>query len=235
MSLNSLWRIEGNPPQVQISTCSTVKWWPQMQWDGRWEGRQPYRRQWASQKAPLWRANPCSAMGRVASQLDAPFSFETCIALFMLLGSLSSSSAAAAESSCFIASFLTLSCSALASWWYVCDCSTMRETRGDVMLTEDWWWDLLFLVGLMIPRPPCRTGSAIKSLISSFSGLWPVRDGRNLSYHILQRLELIIDVGGGSGEISPFVFQPMSECSICCMWLSDSNRWQVLNFIDPFG
>ena len=64
------------------------------------------------------RANPCSAMGRVAGQLDAPFSFETCIALFNFFGRLSSISAAAAESSCFrcfMASFLALSCSALAS------------------------------------------------------------------------------------------------------------------------
>ena len=39
--LSSLWRIEGNPPRLQISECSTVNWWPQMQWDGRWDGHQP--------------------------------------------------------------------------------------------------------------------------------------------------------------------------------------------------
>ena len=63
-------------------------------------------------------ANPCSAMGRVASQFDAPLYDETCIALFMLLTSLSFSSAAAAESDClrhFAASFLALNCSCLAS------------------------------------------------------------------------------------------------------------------------
>ena len=35
MSVNSLWRFEGNPPCVQINACSTVKWWAQIQWDGR--------------------------------------------------------------------------------------------------------------------------------------------------------------------------------------------------------
>ena len=128
-------------------------------------------------------ANPCSAMRRVATQLDAPFSDETCIALFMLLANLSSSSAAAAESDCFCcfaASFLALNCSCLASWCYVCDCSRVRKTSGAVIFSEDWWWDILFLVGLIIPRPPCCTGSAIKSLVSLLSALWPVRDSRNL-------------------------------------------------------
>jgi len=39
----------------------------------------------------LWRANPVLATGRVASHLDAPFSDATCIVLFTLLASFSSS------------------------------------------------------------------------------------------------------------------------------------------------
>ena len=81
-------------------------------------------------------------MGEVASQLVAPFSDEICIAFFIFLGRLSSNSTAAAESHClccFTASFLALSCSALDSLWYVCDCSRMRETRGAVMFYENWW------------------------------------------------------------------------------------------------
>ena len=64
MSLNSMWWIEGKPPWVQISACSTVKCWPQMQWDGRWEGGQPYCKQRASRNAPLWRANPVLECGK---------------------------------------------------------------------------------------------------------------------------------------------------------------------------
>ena len=38
------WR---NPPWVQISACLTVKCKPQLQWDGRWEGCQPYCKHYA--------------------------------------------------------------------------------------------------------------------------------------------------------------------------------------------
>ena len=58
----------------QLSACSIEKFWPQTQWEGRYEGRQPYRKQRASLKAPLCRANPCSEMGKAESQLEAPFS-----------------------------------------------------------------------------------------------------------------------------------------------------------------
>ena len=90
----------------------------------------------------MWKANPCSAIGSVANQPEAPFSVETCIALFMSLVSFSSTSAAAAKSRCFrclIASLLAVNCCALASWWYIGDCSEMREIRGAVMFFEDWW------------------------------------------------------------------------------------------------
>ena len=41
----------GNPPLEQLSACSTVKCYPQTQWEGRFWGRQSYRRQRASLKA----------------------------------------------------------------------------------------------------------------------------------------------------------------------------------------
>ena len=59
MSRISLWRIDGNPPRGQFRACSTVNCLPQMQWEGKCVGRQPYRRHSASLKAPLWRVNPC--------------------------------------------------------------------------------------------------------------------------------------------------------------------------------
>lgn len=103
---------------------------------------------------------------------------ETCIALFILLASLFSSSATAAESSCLCCITASWLSSALASWW----CVIKDETRGAVMLYEDWWWDVLFLVRLLIHRAPCHTGRAIKTLVLLLSALSPFRDGRNLCF-----------------------------------------------------
>ena len=129
MSRISLWRIDGNPPRGQFRACSTVNCLPQMQWEGRCTGCQPYRKHSASLKAPLWRENPCSSMGKVESQLEAPFSTDTVNALWRLLGSLSFSSEAAVASCCLRRvriPFLALSCSVLVSDEYVCDCCRMR-------------------------------------------------------------------------------------------------------------
>lgn len=70
----SLWWIEGDPPLKQLSACSMVKCWPQTQWEGRYDGVQPYRKHRASLKAPSWKRNPCSEIGKAESQLEAPFS-----------------------------------------------------------------------------------------------------------------------------------------------------------------
>ena len=59
-SLMSLCRIEGRLPQEQLRACSTEKSTPQTQWEGIWEGCQPYRIQSASWKQPLCRAKLCS-------------------------------------------------------------------------------------------------------------------------------------------------------------------------------
>ena len=78
---------------------------------------------------------------RVDNQLDAPFSADVVIALRVLLGSLTLSSVAAAES-CSLqivrALFLALICSALVSGWMVLHCCRMRATSGAVILF-DWW------------------------------------------------------------------------------------------------
>ena len=52
----------------------------------------------------------------------------------MSLPSLIFSSATAAESRfhCVIASFVAVNCCTLASWWYMRDCSEMREVMGAV-------------------------------------------------------------------------------------------------------
>ena len=86
MSRSSLCLIDGKTPQGQLKACSLVRSTPQTQFVGRSGGRHPYLRHIASLNAPLCRANPCSAMGRAESQLEAPFSFETSSALCILLG-----------------------------------------------------------------------------------------------------------------------------------------------------
>ena len=93
-SRSSLCLIDGNPPQGQLKACSMVRCFPHTQFAGKSGGCYPYLRHRASLKAPLCRAKPCSAMGRADSQLDAPFSFETSSALFILIGSLLDSSMA---------------------------------------------------------------------------------------------------------------------------------------------
>ena len=132
-----------------------------MQWEGKCVGRQPYRRHSASLKAPLCRANPCSLMGKVESQLEAPFSADTVKAFWRLLGSLSLSSEAAVASCCLRrvrVSFLALSCSALVSDEYVCDCCKMRATSGAVIFS-----DALLLVALW------RQGSIMPIIIDNFT------------------------------------------------------------------
>ena len=100
MSRSSLCRIDGNPPRGQLSACSTVNLWLQTQCNGRFGGCQPYLRQSASLKSPLWRAKPCSVIGRVVSQLDAPFSADASVALFIGGGSFSLISVASLASFC---------------------------------------------------------------------------------------------------------------------------------------
>ena len=78
-SLISLCLLIGNPPQLQLSACSTEKDLPQTQLLGRCCGLQPYLRQSASRKSPLCRANPYTASGNTVSQLEAPFSLDKAI------------------------------------------------------------------------------------------------------------------------------------------------------------
>ena len=155
MSRISLWRIDGNPPRGQFRACSTVNFLPQMQWEGRCAGCQPYRKHSASLKAPLWRANPCSSMGKVESQLEAPFSADTVNALWRLLGSLSLSSEAAIASCCLRRvriPFLALSCSVLVSDEYVCDCCRMRAISGAVIFSDALLLAVLWREGSMMPK-----------------------------------------------------------------------------------
>ena len=86
MSLTSLCRSEGKPPLGQVSACSTEKDFPQAHSLGTFAGNQPYLRAMASWKAALWSEKPCSLIGRVVSQLEAPFSAAKSTARLRLWG-----------------------------------------------------------------------------------------------------------------------------------------------------
>ena len=58
VSQTSLCLMEGKPPFGQESACSTVKWVPQAQLVGTFEGSQPYLKAIASLNVPLWSENP---------------------------------------------------------------------------------------------------------------------------------------------------------------------------------
>ena len=78
----------GKAPSGQETACSTVKVVPHAQCDGVCGSCQPYRRASASQKALSWRENPNSSIGDVIiSQLEAPFSLASSIALMSGVGS----------------------------------------------------------------------------------------------------------------------------------------------------
>ena len=100
-------------------------------------------RQRASRKAPLWRANPCSAIGKVDSQLEEPFSLAALRDLCMAYGSLSANSDAACVSSCqqvFRASVLAFCCKLLTSVEQVGDSCRIRAVRGAVTIMEVLYW-----------------------------------------------------------------------------------------------
>ena len=75
MSRISLCLIEGNPPLGHDRAWSTEKFLPQAQVVGVREGCQLYRSARASRKAPLCKLKPNSRIGRVVSQVEAPFSW----------------------------------------------------------------------------------------------------------------------------------------------------------------
>jgi len=71
-SLTSLWRMDGNPPQGQVKAYFILKVLPQTHVWGRLTGCQPNLKHKASRNSPLLKANPCSTMGSVVNQHDAP-------------------------------------------------------------------------------------------------------------------------------------------------------------------
>ena len=142
ISLISLCRIEGKPPQEQLKACSIVNFWSHTQREGSWSGCQPYLRHKASRKAPLWRVNPWSAIGRVLSHVEAPFSDDTSIALCKFGGNLLAISFASVFSLCL----------RLVREWFSRQ-SEHFESPEDRSLTDVWWG---WLVGLWLNGSCCN-------------------------------------------------------------------------------
>ena len=67
--------MEGKPPLLQESMWSIVKLLSHAQVLGTLSGCQLYLKARASRNADLWREKPNSEIGRVVSQLEAPFSW----------------------------------------------------------------------------------------------------------------------------------------------------------------
>ena len=188
--------------QWQLSACSIVKHWPHTQWEGRWDGHQPYRRCQASLKAPLCKAKPYSEMGRTESQLEAPFSKLIVIAFLNLVGKFSFRLLAALASSCLLdlrAFFLLLSCSSFIVGGNTFDWFRISCTRGAEINSELEWCIALLLHGF-IPSPTRRAGSAnIHVFLCIIEGIFTsgIRLKKPLNC-FFKRLDEIFNVMGSS-------------------------------------
>ena len=69
--------IMGKPTVGQLKACSTLNGFPHIQCEARSIGSHPYLRHRASWNALLYRVKPWSYMGRMVSQVEAPFSQES--------------------------------------------------------------------------------------------------------------------------------------------------------------
>ena len=70
-----------NHPRFQFSVWLTLYCWPQRHWEGSSRSSLAYRSLRASLNSPLSRMKPSSSSSRAESQLDAPFSLASSIAL----------------------------------------------------------------------------------------------------------------------------------------------------------
>ena len=93
--INDEWRMKVKPPRGQVKACCTLIYAPLIHLSGFCSGFQPYPIWIASQNAVLLRWNLCSSIGKVDSQLDAPFSDVSSIILGSPAGASSSTSATA--------------------------------------------------------------------------------------------------------------------------------------------
>ena len=63
----------GKPPVGQLKACFTLNGFPHIQCEARSFGSHSYLRHRASQNALSYRVKPWSCMGRMVSQVEAPF------------------------------------------------------------------------------------------------------------------------------------------------------------------
>ena len=161
----SLCRRIGSPPYRQLRACSMSIAAPQTHVVGRCGTGQPYRRQRASRNAPLGSSKPWAERGSVVIQLEAPFSLASARACCSFSGS------------CWCNSATALWASRRASWWILdFDLGSGTPPSGMATFSVSFWIKLdvsdmearccrlAACGGLAMPKPPCRAGSASKSL-----------------------------------------------------------------------
>ena len=112
------------------------------------------------------------------------------------------------------------------------DCSTMRTVSGTVIFLDASW---CVVDGLVIPRPPSRTGNAKSSRVTSLKAFWPVREVRNFrlitsssSENRLPMLGVVL-VRYVHLLIRPCVNAAYAAWGYVCM----NNNWQAFNRVYP--
>ena len=129
-----LWIVK--PPFGQDSSCSTENWAPQAQWVGTPLSDHPYLSASASCSALLCNTNLCSLRGTVVSQLEAPFSCASSIALCRWVGAQDRMDCACLLSRswhCCRASLLAFNWASMHDKGYSGHCFWMRSTSGRVV------------------------------------------------------------------------------------------------------
>ena len=181
-SLISLWRIKVKPPQGHVNACSTLYCAPQTHFSGIRSGFQPYLKWIASQNAVLLKWNPCSSIGSVASQLDAPFADASSIILCSSADASSNTCAATSAMCvdlCWEILVLVRFCSASQLGEAFPSCCRMGSHNGLDREHEAVYSRAASSWGLARPSPPWRVSNARTFLIMSLMSCLPEMDGRS--------------------------------------------------------
>ena len=179
-------------------------------------GFQPYLIWIVSQNAVLLRRNLCSSIGKVDSQLDAPFSGASSIILGSSAGT-SSSTRATASAVCvdFCWKMLVLAhfCSVSQLGAILSSCCRTSSDNGLDKEHEAVYSRMTSSWGLAMPSPPCHVSSARTVVIMSLMFRLPEMEGRRWLRLAASNGVSSSSTGSRRDEL-PSVAQPMTICSI---------------------
>ena len=129
-------------------------------------------------KGSLWRANPCSVIGKVNSQLEVPFSLETLrIRCWGVCSLTQMHSVLPCSWRIVCASDLAFLLKLLILVGLVSVCCKIRAAKGAVTFCDVLCWWPVCVVGFVMPRPPRHTGKTMRLHSASLKAFWPVREG----------------------------------------------------------